>query len=292
MFNLTHINYLINCTKVSRISPQILSTVILCYNSSMIIGCINKMKKNIAIYQALYAGFITIIIVGLYFWNFHEQFSEKISEWGDFGSYVGGAAGTFISLLNLWLIIRNNDRLTSIEEKKNIPFIVLGMSNSSISLKNIGLGVAIVNFKNYEWHKKYTSQIDDLYTKDRNITIDKDGYITTYNLKEKLIQIRDEFQLKYSLMHKGPLIIAPNESQIIFSVQLMCENSLTSNDDHIFQQFLKEVFKSNVILEYNVQDITSTKIGCATISIDGDNLYAKYDYSIAFDKPLIIETKI
>ena len=74
--------------------------------------------------QALYALFAIIVVSSVFTffcgrWSFSEwshngghlwtfgNFSHKSEDWGYFGEYFGGTAGTILALLNLWLIIRN-----------------------------------------------------------------------------------------------------------------------------------------------------------------------------------------
>ncbi len=67
------------------------------------------MDKQLRNYIYLASG-ILVVVISFYLFNFYgHSLSSQNSDWGEFGSYVGGVAGAFLTLLSIILLIKTLD---------------------------------------------------------------------------------------------------------------------------------------------------------------------------------------
>lgn len=65
--------------------------------------------------------FIVLIIVGFYFYNFHNGLSKDNGVWGTFGDYVGGILNPVIAAFAFYLIARTYElQKTELEETRKL----------------------------------------------------------------------------------------------------------------------------------------------------------------------------
>ncbi len=120
----------------------------------------NEDKKRM--YSVIRIIFISVFIVVLstllfYFINFNGGLSNSNSDWGAFGSFLGGLLSTIVGLFNLIILAYLTLSIINIEEKRNDytiknlarPLLNINFKDNqhkiSISFKNIGLGPLIIS---------------------------------------------------------------------------------------------------------------------------------------------------
>ncbi|ESS73927.1 hypothetical protein MGMO_8c00640 [Methyloglobulus morosus KoM1] len=65
--------------------------------------------------------FIVLIIVGFYFYNFHNGLSKDNGVWGTFGDYVGGILNPIIAAFAFYLIAKTYElQKTELEETRKL----------------------------------------------------------------------------------------------------------------------------------------------------------------------------
>lgn len=70
-------------------------------------GINNASPNNINTKQVIKViGFIVLVVVGFYFVNFHNGFSNINGDWGTFGDYIGGILNPVIAAFAFYLIAK------------------------------------------------------------------------------------------------------------------------------------------------------------------------------------------
>ena len=46
---------------------------------------------------------LCLVVVGVYFYEFHGMLSDKAETWGAFGDFVGGICSLFLTAMNIWI---------------------------------------------------------------------------------------------------------------------------------------------------------------------------------------------
>jgi uncharacterized membrane protein len=87
---------------------------------------------------------LSLLTIIFYFLNFHNGFSSNPSDWGDFGSYVGGVIGVVFSCVNMFILIitlreqiksHNEERIRNEKEKERMrKEIIIMQINEYISI--------------------------------------------------------------------------------------------------------------------------------------------------------------
>lgn len=60
---------------------------------------------NWLITLVVFSIFIALLLLGLFFWEFHGDLSHKLEEWGQFGDYLGGILNPLFSLTALFALL-------------------------------------------------------------------------------------------------------------------------------------------------------------------------------------------
>jgi large-conductance mechanosensitive channel len=71
-------------------------------NGTIVID-LNYIKTKVVVWVRVLWG-IGFVIVGFYFFNFHNGFSKENGDWGTFGDYVGGILNPIIAAFAFYLI--------------------------------------------------------------------------------------------------------------------------------------------------------------------------------------------
>lgn len=119
-----------------------------------------------------------LIPLGLYFIFFNNGFSSESSEWGNFGSYIGGVASAFLSFLTILLIIRSFDfqqKNTQSEKFENSFFTLLALHKDATE-KILGKNLNGKTLTGYSFIEFFKSQLEP----------QMESLGTSSNLKKKL----------------------------------------------------------------------------------------------------------
>lgn len=107
-----------------------------------------KTVRNILIIVIVYI----LIIFALYF----GLSTDNIDKWGQFGDFLGGVINSFLSIINLIVLIFITIKIVNIEENRNLDSlakgvrplpileITIGIDELKINLCNIGLGPLLI----------------------------------------------------------------------------------------------------------------------------------------------------
>lgn len=76
------------------------------------------MKRFIIfIYSAI--ALCTFIVVGLYFWHFHGDFSCLAKDWSDFGTYINGLLMPLLTIINIVILVELTIAISKINENRS-----------------------------------------------------------------------------------------------------------------------------------------------------------------------------
>ncbi|WP_455668246.1 hypothetical protein [Phocaeicola sp.] len=67
-----------------------------------------KIIQNPSIYILVASVIVLFSFIAAYFYKFHNCFSDNPNDWGNFGSYMGGVCGLFVSIVAIWVSYKLN----------------------------------------------------------------------------------------------------------------------------------------------------------------------------------------
>ncbi|MCL9804452.1 hypothetical protein NAT51_02895 [Flavobacterium amniphilum] len=178
---------------------------------------INKIGfKQIIVPISIIILIVIVLPLVLYFCNFNDGLSSDATDWAEFGGYIGGVSGTFLSLIAVFFSLLSIYYSLQIAEKvqntevsmihslnKPYPFLDMhkGPKKTVITLCNHGNGPLIIT----KWYLECNNQTY------RNFEI---------LLSEKKVDKFFDFNYIDILHNTSPKpILAPNSTKILFKIE-------------------------------------------------------------------------
>ena len=95
-----------------------------------------KITENVSIYLVCGGTMIALLLtLGLYFYNFHGDFSLEQSDWGAFATFFSGILTPLLSFLNVIIFIKLTFSLEKERDEKNEKSLKIKRQESLLQIR-------------------------------------------------------------------------------------------------------------------------------------------------------------
>jgi uncharacterized membrane protein len=203
------------------------------------------MKAKIKWLMALIALLVSLTVI-LYFLNFHGGFSPNSSDWGAFGSYIGGVIGVILSCVNMLILtitlreqikFNNEEKIRNEKEKERMrkENIIIKINEYMVIFKdNITETIFTHAFMEMDRQLNNKGCIEDIV----NDFILSDTY-KMYHILDNLIRCLDNLRIIDNDDFQFALNKIKIESkEIIEKYLILAINSIMYKDNKLFKKYL------------------------------------------------------
>lgn len=218
----------------------------------------------------VYSTFILLIIIvvlGLYFYKFNNGLSSNASDWSAFGSYIGGALGSALTLITLIIVIQ-----TYVLQSKELTLtreVHAGTQNILSNQRFENTFFNILSEKNALLNSSVGRETLRQNIFSRGITFTGlllSGGILNLDLAQSIQTIRNHFITNYYNDFKS--VLKYNDSLF----RLIENSNLDERDKHFFYQMVLGSMVSGEIEFYLCYSLTDLKPASIFIFILNGNL--------------------
>lgn len=219
---------------------------------------ISKTLKNPIFWCVIFTIVFGITIFGLYFLTFSGGFSVKQSDWGSFGSYVGGTIGSVFASLSFLALI-----YTVHLQRKELKVAITALNKSAEAHEQQVENNIIQKFEStfYSLLELHNNALRDLISSetdyDQIIDCTKDKYISSSSdflkAKQKII-LEDEklsqyFRVLYQLLKFVAKNNVKNTEKRFDSSSLGCRKTirLNENEEKMYVSIIRSFIPINLL---------------------------------------------